>query len=80
MLGHEDPAYSALRRPGVFCAASIVFWRGMSFLDNLENNLKSLESAEEGRETADRHALFLDERPAVTGSRNHKSGLKPDIT
>jgi len=26
----------------------------MSFLDNLENNLKSLESAEEGRETADR--------------------------
>jgi hypothetical protein len=26
----------------------------MSFLDNLENNLKSLESAEEGREAADR--------------------------
>ena len=26
----------------------------MSFLDNLENNLKSLESAEEGQETADR--------------------------
>jgi len=25
----------------------------MSFLDNLENNLKSLESAEEGRETAE---------------------------
>ena len=34
--------------------ATIVPWMEMSFLDNLENNLKSLESSEQGREDAER--------------------------
>jgi hypothetical protein len=34
--------------------ATIVPWMKMSFLDNLENNLKSLESSEQGREDAER--------------------------
>src|SRR5664279_4793706 len=29
-------------------------WKKMSFLDNLENNLKSLESQEDGKESAER--------------------------
>lgn len=33
----------------------------MSFLDNLENNLKSLESAEEGKESAERQARARDQ-------------------
>ena len=34
--------------------ATIVPWIEMSFLDNLENNLKSLESSEQGKEDAER--------------------------
>jgi len=33
---------------------TIVSWKNMSFLDNLENNLKSLESSEQGKEDAAR--------------------------
>jgi hypothetical protein len=38
----------------------------MSFLDNLENNLKSLESAEEGREAAERQARVRERDRAAT--------------
>jgi len=38
----------------------------MSFLDNLENNLKSLESAEEGREAAERQARLREQDRAAT--------------
>ncbi len=34
----------------------------MSFLDNLENNLKSLESSEEGKEAAERQARLRDQQ------------------
>ena len=36
----------------------------MSFLDNLENNLKSLESQEEGKESAERAARTRDAQRA----------------
>ncbi len=38
----------------------------MSFLDDLENNLKSLESAEEGREAAERQARLREQDRAAT--------------
>jgi hypothetical protein len=44
---------------------SIVSWKEMSFLDNLENNLKSLESAEEGKEAAERQARARDQERAA---------------
>jgi hypothetical protein len=37
----------------------------MSFLDNLENNLKSLDSAEEGKESADRQQRARDQARAT---------------
>src|SRR5208283_127724 len=45
---------SASRRGAGSGICSIVSWKDMSFLDDLENNLKSLESAAEGREAAER--------------------------
>jgi len=38
----------------------------MSFLDNLENNLKSLESAEEGKESAERQERLRGQERAST--------------
>jgi hypothetical protein len=37
----------------------------MSFLDNLENNLKSLESSEEGKESAERQARTREQERAA---------------
>jgi hypothetical protein len=37
----------------------------MSFLDNLENNLKSLENAEEGKESAERQARSREQERAA---------------
>jgi hypothetical protein len=49
----------------------------MSFLDNLENNLKSLESAEEGREAAERQARTREQdRAAVQAAAPWAEELK----
>ena len=49
----------------------------MSFLDDLENNLKSLESAEEGREAAERQARLRErDRAAVQAAAPWAETLK----
>ena len=49
----------------------------MSFLDNLESNLKSLESAEEGRESAERQArLRAQDRAAAEAAAPWAEELK----
>ena len=49
----------------------------MSFLDNLENNLKSLESTEQGREGAEReHKAREQARAATQAAAPHAEALK----
>src|ERR1043166_8396876 len=49
----------------------------MSFLDNLENNLKSLESQEEGNESAQRqHRARERDRAAAQAAAPYAEGLK----
>jgi hypothetical protein len=49
----------------------------MSFLDNLENNLKSLESSEQGKEDAERaHRARENERARAQAAAPHADELK----
>jgi hypothetical protein len=49
----------------------------MSFLDNLENNLKTMESAEQGRDNAERERKARDNsRTAALASAPHAEALR----
>jgi hypothetical protein len=49
----------------------------MSFLDNLENNLKTMESAEQGRDNAERERKARDNsRAAAIASAPHAEALR----